>query len=103
MRKEPLDAARLIGSALADFALGNKANSDTALEQLRNRYAAYIPAGIGAVYAYRGESAEAFRWLDRAYEQKDSLLYRIKFAPEFDKLHGDPRYRAFLRKMNLPE
>jgi hypothetical protein len=42
-----------------------------------------------------GESDEAFKWLDRAYEQKDTLLYGIKFAPEFDKLHEDARYKAF--------
>ena len=61
------------------------------------------PSSIAAVYAYRGESDEAFKWLDRAYEQKDSLLYGLKYRPEFDGLHDDPRYKAFLKKMNLPE
>jgi hypothetical protein len=51
----------------------------------------------------RGESDEAFKWLDRAYEQKDALLYRLKFSPEFDGVHGDPRYKAFLKKMNWAE
>jgi tetratricopeptide (TPR) repeat protein len=100
---EPSGAGRLIGSALAYFALGHKVESDAALAQLLNNYAPYIPSGIAAVYAFRGEPDEAFKWLERAYEQKDSLLYRIKIAPEFDKLHGDPRYKAFLKKMNLPE
>jgi tetratricopeptide (TPR) repeat protein len=103
MRKEPIDAFRFIGLALAYFALGAKHESDAALAQLLNSYTASVPAGVAAVYAYRGESDEAFQWLDRAYEQKDSLLYRIKFATEFDGVHGDPRYKAFLHKMNLPE
>jgi TolB-like protein/DNA-binding winged helix-turn-helix (wHTH) protein len=103
MRKEPFDPVRLIGSALAYFALGDKAKSDAALAQLLKSYAASIPAGVAAVYAFRGESDEAFNWLDRAYEQKDALLYRLKFSPEFDGVHGDPRYKAFLKKMNLPE
>jgi TolB-like protein/DNA-binding winged helix-turn-helix (wHTH) protein len=102
MRKEPFDAARLIGSAMAYFALGEKAESDAALAQMLKSYAS-IPAGVAAIYAFRGESDEAFKWLDRAYEQKDSLLYRIKFTPEFNGVHGDPRYTAFLKKMNLPE
>ncbi|HTB87167.1 MAG TPA: winged helix-turn-helix domain-containing protein [Steroidobacteraceae bacterium] len=103
MNKEPFEPVRLIGSALANFALGNRANSDAALALLLKGYAANIPAGVAAVYAYRGESDEAFKWLDLAYEQKDALLHRLKLEPEFDKLHGDPRYKAFLRKMNLPE
>jgi TolB-like protein/DNA-binding winged helix-turn-helix (wHTH) protein/Flp pilus assembly protein TadD len=100
--KEPLEAARINGSAMAYFALGRKAESDAALAQMLKGYAV-IPFGIATIYAFRGESDEAFKWLDRAYEQKDQFLYRIKFAPEFDKLHDDPRYKAFLKKMNLPE
>jgi TolB-like protein/DNA-binding winged helix-turn-helix (wHTH) protein len=103
MGNEPVEAFRLIGLSLAYFALKRKADSDAALAQLLKSYTAYIPAGVAAVYAFRGESDEAFKWLDRAYSQKDSLLYRIKFATEFDGLHGDPRYKAFLKKMNLPE
>jgi TolB-like protein/DNA-binding winged helix-turn-helix (wHTH) protein len=103
MAKEPFDPVRLVGSAQAYFALGDKANSDAALAQLLKSYAASIPAGVAAVYAFRGESDEAFKWLDRAYSQKDALLYRLKFSPEFDGVHGDPRYNAFLKKLNLPE
>jgi TolB-like protein/DNA-binding winged helix-turn-helix (wHTH) protein/Flp pilus assembly protein TadD len=101
--KEPSDAGRLGGSALAYFALGRKPESDAALAQALKTYAPYIPSGIAAVYAFRGESDEAFKWLERAYAQRDPLLYRIKFTTEFDKLHEDPRYKAFLKKMNLPE
>jgi adenylate cyclase len=61
------------------------------------------PSGVATVYAFRGESDEAFKWLDRAYAEKDSLPYAIKFRTEFNGLHDDPRYKAFLKKMNLPE
>jgi TolB-like protein/DNA-binding winged helix-turn-helix (wHTH) protein len=101
--KEPIDGYRLVGSAMAYFALSRKSESDAALAPLLKTYAPYIPSGIAAVYAFRGESDEAFKWLERAYAQKDPLLYRLKFTPEFDKLHNDPRYKAFLKKMNLPE
>jgi TolB-like protein/DNA-binding winged helix-turn-helix (wHTH) protein/Flp pilus assembly protein TadD len=99
--KEPLEAARLTGSAMAYFALGRKAESDASLAQMLKSYAD-IPFGIATIYAFRSESDQAFKWLDRAYERKDQFLHRIKFAPEFDKLHDDPRYKAFLKKMNLP-
>jgi TolB-like protein/DNA-binding winged helix-turn-helix (wHTH) protein/Flp pilus assembly protein TadD len=102
LSKEPLEAARLTGSAMAYFALGRKAESDASLAQMLKSYAD-IPFGIATIYAFRSESDQAFKWLDRAYERKDQFLHRIKFAPEFDKLHDDPRYKAFLKKMNLPE
>jgi adenylate cyclase len=101
--KELSEPARLVGSAMAYFRLGRKSESDAALDLLLKNYAPYVPSGIAAAYAFRGESDEALNWLERAYAQRDSLLYRIKFTTEFDKLHDDPRYKAFLKKMNLPE
>jgi adenylate cyclase len=61
------------------------------------------PFTSATIYAYRGESDEAFKWLDRAYAQKDALLHQIKGYPLLKSLEGDPRYKALLRKMNLPE
>jgi TolB-like protein/DNA-binding winged helix-turn-helix (wHTH) protein len=101
--KEPVDAFRLVGSAMAYFALGRRPESDAALAQLVKSYAPYLPYGIATVYAFRAESDEIFKWLDRAYAQRDPFLYQIKFSPVFDKLHDDPRYKAFLKKMSLPE
>jgi hypothetical protein len=54
-------------------------------------------------YAFRGESDKAMMWLDRAYVQKDPGLYSVKGEPPLKKMEGDPRFKAFLRKMNLPE
>jgi len=101
--KDPSELVRLVGSALANFKLGNKRESDAALAQLIQNYAGYSPSGVATVYAFRGESDEAFKWLDRAYMEKDALLYAMKFRTEFNGLHDDPRYKAFLKKMNLPE
>jgi len=41
--------------------------------------------------------------LDRAYSQKDPYLVSIKGNPMLKKIESDPRYKAFLKKMNLPE
>jgi TolB-like protein len=100
--KEPSDGARIGGSALAYYALGRKRDSDAALA-LRIKDYGNFPIGIAKIYAFRGESDQALKWLDRAYAEKDSLLYTVKFSMEFKKLEGDPRYKAFLKKMNLPE
>jgi tetratricopeptide (TPR) repeat protein len=101
--RESGEGARLVVSALAYFRLGRKADSDAALTQFTKDYADFAPSGVAAIYAYRGERDEAFKWLDRAYAQKDTLVGGIKYRTEFDKLHDDPRYKAFLKKTNLPE
>jgi tetratricopeptide (TPR) repeat protein len=102
MLKEPDDNSRLAGSAMAYFALGRKIESDAALAQLLKGHANH-PFYIGLVYSFRGEPDETFKWLDRAYEQKDPQLITVKFEGPLNSLHGDPRYKAFLKKMNLPE
>jgi hypothetical protein len=78
------------------------AESDAALAKA-NSYAIEWPCGIAAVHAYRTEFDQAFVWLDRAYRQKDSTLAYVKVDPYLDILKTDPRYKAFLRKMNLPD
>ena len=62
------------------------------------------PFFIARVYAFRSEPNEALKWLDLAYAQKDSgMLPLIKGDAMFKKIESDPRYKAFLKKMNLPE
>ena len=58
---------------------------------------------IACAHALRGEANAAFQWLDRAYAQKDFLLEYIKGEWAFKGLESDPRYKAFLRKMNLTD
>jgi hypothetical protein len=49
-----------------------------------------------------GMRGRAFEGLDRAYQARTDL-YLLKGNPLFKNLKGDPRYKALLRKMNLPE
>jgi hypothetical protein len=58
---------------------------------------------IAEAYAYGGQKNPAFTWLDRAFAQRDINLYYIKGDPLLKSLVSDARYKAFLRKMNLPE
>jgi len=58
---------------------------------------------IAEACAWRGVKDKAFEWLKVAYQQRDGGLGRVKVDRLLVSLHGDPRYGAFLRKMNLPE
>jgi TolB-like protein/DNA-binding winged helix-turn-helix (wHTH) protein len=103
MLKESNDGARLVGTVAVYFALGRKADSDAALLKLLKSQAEQHPFIVAEAYASRGESDEALQWLNRAYLQKDGGLVNIESDLALRKLRGDPRYKAFLKKMNLPE
>jgi hypothetical protein len=72
--------------------------SDTALAEPIVKYHAIEAHQIADVYAFRSQSDEGFEWLDRVYAQHDSGL----IATKTESLHSDPRYGAFLEKLNLP-
>ena len=103
MQQETTDDWKLWGLSLVYHALGRKTESDAALALLIKEYAANDAGNIAEVYAFRGQSDEAMHWLERAYVQKDPVMAGIKGDTLLKNLQGDPRYKAFLRKMNLPE
>jgi hypothetical protein len=84
------------------YALGRKADSNAQLSAFTRDQANDDAYDIASAHAYRGERDEAFRWLERAYRQKDPGLYLIKGDLLFLKYESDLRFRAFLSKMNLP-
>ena len=94
---------RLFGVSMAEHTLKNPKASEHALEDLIGKHAQDAAYQIAEVYAWRGEKDKAFEWLERAYTQHDGGLVEMKVDLLLADLHGDPRYQAFLRKMNLPE
>ena len=103
MQQETTDDWREAGLAMAYSALGRKVDSDASLARLLTEHADGSAFEIANVYAFRGQSDEAMHWLERAYVQKDAFLYQVKSYLPLKSLAGDPRFKAFLRKMNLPE
>jgi TolB-like protein len=102
-QREPDESDQREGAAMAYFALGHRAEANAALSEMERMDATTNASGIAETHALRGEIDQAFAWLDRAYQQHDSGLERIKVDPLLKSLHGDPRWKAFLRKMKLPE
>ena len=65
----------------------------------RTRYV--DPFHYVAIYAYHGDTEQAFAWLARSYEQRSYWMTSIKVHPVVDSLRGDPRLTAMLRRMKL--
>ena len=83
-------------------AAGHQTKADEALNAQTDHWADRGAYCVAQTYAYRGELDLALQWLKRAYQQKDAALVEIVGEPLFKSLADDPRFKAFLRKMNLP-
>ncbi len=92
---------RLSGLAAVHHALGDASASDDTVEELIERYGAENPSSVAQVKAYRGEMDEAFLWLERAYEARDSGLSGVLNNPWLRNLHDDPRWEELITKLGL--
>jgi hypothetical protein len=62
----------------------------------------YVPAGdIASIYASLGDTENALVWLDRALQQRTSVLGFLAQNPTFDGLHGDPRFAALVDRVGI--
>jgi len=59
------------------------------------------PSNFATSFAHLGEKDQAFEWLEKAYEERDSVLMYLKGSPQFDPLRDDPRFHDLLRRMKL--
>jgi adenylate cyclase len=101
--QEELDTGyRLAGLALIQHARGDSVAADVSLKELIEIWSEGGPYQIAEAYAFRGESDEAFAWLEKAYEVSDSGLNSTLIDPLLSNLHDDPRWPDFLDKMGLP-
>jgi len=97
---EPLRLASL-GCAYASA--GKKIQAQRILAQLNEASKTHYvpPYFLGVVHAAMGDKEAAFSWLEKAYEEHDSYLVRLRVEPLMDPLRPDPRFEKLLHRMNL--
>jgi len=91
----------LLGYARA--MLGQKDEAERILRGLEERSKKeYVgPTTLMLIHNALGEINKWFECLEKAIEERDPNLSLTKVLPEFDIVRSDPRFKAFLRKMNL--
>jgi TolB-like protein/predicted Zn-dependent protease len=95
-------ARRLLFLPIVLQAVGRKSEADEALKEQIAQWADRGAYWRAQTYAYRGDHDLALEWLERAFQQKNAALVTIASDPLFKNVADDPRFKAFLRKMNLP-
>jgi TolB-like protein/DNA-binding winged helix-turn-helix (wHTH) protein/tetratricopeptide (TPR) repeat protein len=102
-QQEPEEETRLECLAIALDAAGKPIDAENALQILSTKYGNTSAYYVAMTYANRGDVDRAMKWLERAYKQRDPSLVLITGERLFRKVATDPRYKAFLHKMNVPE
>jgi tetratricopeptide (TPR) repeat protein len=56
---------------------------------------------IAQIYVALGEVDEAFRWLERAFQERAAWVPYLAFDPWFDPLRSDTRFNKLLERLNF--
>ena len=95
------------GSGIAGYALARGGRRTEALAEIARLSVGHQTAttsalGVAQTYGALGNLDQAFRWLDRAYEERDWALFFCRSDPLLEPLRGDPRWAAFVGRMKFP-
>jgi TolB-like protein len=101
VERMPLGFFRLVCQAHAHYAMGLSLESDAALAELKAKHASGSAYQIAEIHAGRGETDDAFNWLEISYRQRDPGMTWLKNDAFLRNLRTDARWPALLRKMNL--
>ena len=97
------DPARLVGLGRAFALAGRKTDALKVLGQLRQISShIYVPPYFFAtIYADLGQRDEAFRWLDKAFRERDTYVPWLNVDSAIDSLRSDSRFRPLLVRLSL--
>ena len=84
---------------------GKRSEARAALNELEKRAKRqYVPPyDIALIYSGLGDIDEAFKWLEKAYEDHSTEMIYFKVDPMLAPLRSDPRYQVLLRRMGLAQ
>jgi TolB-like protein/tetratricopeptide (TPR) repeat protein len=72
---------------------------DMALKRIREDI--FSPTDIAGYFCRLGKSNEALKWLERAYQERDTKLTNLMVDSVFDSLRRDSRFQDLLRRVGF--
>jgi TolB-like protein/DNA-binding winged helix-turn-helix (wHTH) protein/Tfp pilus assembly protein PilF len=100
------DQDATVALAHAYAGIGRKAETQKMLRDLEHESTkAYVsPYLIATLYATLGDKDSAFKFLEKAYQEKSlDLSWYLKADLRIDNLRSDPRYQNLLRRVGLKD
>jgi TolB-like protein/Flp pilus assembly protein TadD len=93
---------RLWGTAIIYQTMGRRQQANAAYEEALSQFA-NVPILAAELYAFRGDKDRAFAALDKGASVLDRGVIRLKSDFMLRSLHDDPRYKAILARLGLPD
>jgi TolB-like protein/Tfp pilus assembly protein PilF len=59
------------------------------------------PVSLAQAYIGLGDKDQAFAWLDKGFEERDTVMTSLRVEPAFDPIRSDARFAALLKRMRL--
>ena len=85
------------------WAAGRHEKAKDQLIELLDRYHdSFAKCHFAEMYFLMGKEDQAYRWLEEAFETKDSYLAILGGVPSLNKYQSQPRYRKLYKKINHP-
>jgi len=88
-------------AALVQQAQGDRSAADTALKNFIAKDSIGGAFQVAVLYAIRKESDQTVKWLDTAYDTRDSGLTQLAVTPFFLPYRDDPRFMALCQKLKV--
>ena len=92
----------LLGHAYA--ASGKKTEAHRILAELDQQKQRYVsPYTIATIYAGLGDRDQAFKWLEKAFDERDIWLMNMRVDPVLKAIRSDPRFTNILQRIGLTQ
>jgi tetratricopeptide (TPR) repeat protein len=100
--RTPLSIATL-GRAYAIS--GRKDEAEILLRELQDesKSECVLPTCFAALHGDLGNTDEAFRWLEKVYQERHFGMFLLRIPSSWGPLRLDPRFGDLLERMNFPE
>jgi hypothetical protein len=69
-------------------------------ELARDEYVS--PIEFARFHAQLNEKDEAFRWLEKAFQERSTQIVFLKVVKDWDNLRSDPRFADLVKRIGLP-
>ena len=84
---------------------GKRTEALVILKRIEANYEKHEAYGqdVAAVYLGLGEKDQAFSWIEKDFQARNSRLARIRYWEPFESIRSDPRLADLLRRMAIPQ
>jgi DNA-binding winged helix-turn-helix (wHTH) protein/TolB-like protein len=104
IHKRPIQAPGSHGFRAQALALAGRreeaiAELDRVLKQSKEHYVAAYD--IALIYAALADTENTFLWLERAFEDRSTLINYLAQDPTYHALHADPRFASLVQRIGI--